>query len=836
MDAELLAAPLVASSAFTLGQTALDSQLTGATCILWRETERAISSCFPGLSLDELVVRRDAIWFGNRSIDGPLSLADYFRYGCAHFFNSCVGANPLFAHRQRHDRDLRREWRWAKFAIPSDLILAAIGRSTTPDEVISPVLRRLLEDSGFAETHLHLKAAIDFPMLWRSVQEEMAGTNFGEGSLIGPGADFDEGRSFASWLIRSSTVRVLLAEYLSNASFQTSGFASFLGRTYLPRFQESSGPIATSVLNVLIKEFGKGELLQPRGAFSLVRNVYRNVAQIASTSGSGDGVDPIGRWFRDGEHLSAEHAFLLAAFDYLLSPRGRGDHAFAKLFWQTQRVRVRFYRHIVQRPLTPGLQFFTRTYARLSVPRKALGTSAYVRSAIRMAGSGLRSLEVRVVPEDTVAANLKVLFDFHQACLTHAPEEAGVVYHFSRSRGDDAADGRPAAWGSCGYDNPRQNASGFRFSDYYLSRSKEAAALAEVIQMYPGSLERLRGIDLCTDELGVPLWVLKPLVEHVRNAARVSSSHASGARFPLHPLRTTVHAGEDYIHLLGGIRRVAEAVERLSLTDGDRIGHAIALGTSAVEWADRIPSVAMSCAERMFDLIWARGAFIVRGIAANLRLIEIEIERLSRYIFARRISLEEIQVFYDALHTTNALRSVGFPSGPKKASHTDPVQLLLRDWLTDPGVFHRSQSIECVSTTIEAKWIQKIQDDIRRDISAKGIVVEINPVSNLLIGNLGDLSEHPLWRLNKPGLSNNPDAIRVCIGSDDPITFASSLLEEYQLLADSIVESGLAAQDSDEWLGRARQAGMEARFTLKPSDRSLLGPISSAPRLLPLPL
>lgn len=43
------------------------------------------------------------------------------------------------------------------------------------------------------------------------------------------------------------------------------------------------------------------------------------------------------------------------------------------------------------------------------------------------------------------------------------------------------------------------------------------------------------------------------------------------------------HANEDYVHLLGGIRRVGEAVELLRLGEGSRIGHAVALGVDVEE-------------------------------------------------------------------------------------------------------------------------------------------------------------------------------------------------------------------------------------------------------------
>ena len=54
----------------------------------------------------------------------------------------------------------------------------------------------------------------------------------------------------------------------------------------------------------------------------------------------------------------------------------------------------------------------------------------------------------------------------------------------------------------------------------------------------------------------------------------------------------------------------------------------------------------------------------------------------------------------------------------------------------------------------------------------------------------------------------------VCIGSDDPLTFATTLPHEYQLLFDAIVRSDESHEVALNWLDEARKTGMRARFTL----------------------
>lgn len=108
-----------------------------------------------------------------------------------------------------------------------------------------------------------------------------------------------------------------------------------------------------------------------------------------------------------------------------------------------------------------------------------------------------------------------------------------------------------------------------------------------------------------------------------------------------------------------------------------------------------------------------------------------------------------------------------------------------------------------------------LQCGLRKKVCELGLVVEVNPTSNLLIGNLADLTHHPLWRLNPPTGQGDAPPVAICIGSDDPLTFATGLPEEYQLLHDSLTLSGLSYEQASQWLDRVRSVGLDTRFTLR---------------------
>jgi aminodeoxyfutalosine deaminase len=66
--------------------------------------------------------------------------------------------------------------------------------------------------------------------------------------------------------------------------------------------------------------------------------------------------------------------------------------------------------------------------------------------------------------------------------------------------------------------------------------------------------------------------------------------------------------------------------------------------------------------------------------------------------------------------------------------------------------------------------------EITAEIAARGIPLEVCPSSNVALGIVASLAEHPLPRLLEAG-------VRVSLGSDDPPLFGTTLVEEYRRCA-----------------------------------------------------
>lgn len=432
--------------------------------------------------------------------------------------------------------------------------------------------------------------------------------------------------------------------------------------------------------------------------------------------------------------------------------------------------------------------------------------------------------------------------------------EMGVIFHFVKDR-DTAKEwskGVPAAFWAKTYANPEKEGGADvargRYVSYYAKQCRKTLALAELIQAVPSCLWVIRGLDVATDELGVPTWVLAPHFRHLIDVSARVSIQEEG----LAPLKVTAHVGEDFRHLLEGMRRIYEQVHYILGGASGRLGHAIALGVDPQAWAESVGSVLMPAEERLWDLIWEwrlytkyriRPEFAATAPAGRVNILLNKVRELSEHIYGKdACQIEELAEAHHMLHrflvppfTQRPVVEGGFNSflhaaGSIKSSsdrgriHSPhKVGHILEKHLGDKGTFRRGQTLIDVPIRMdEVEALHAIQCALRRGIAKRGIVIEVNPSSNLLIGDLLDLRNHPILRLNPPVPEQGaPPAVAIALGSDDPLTFSTELLHEYTLLHQAASAAGYPEHIIHEWLESIRRTGMDARFTLgwQPSAR-----------------
>jgi len=933
--AETAAFPLASEAAFQFSPVALDPFIAHSvpssdrskpggtaeiTANLWRAAERALVTRSPSVSLDEVVAIRDRLWFRRGLVEQgqPVPLATYLRsIATNHLRARGAKAVPCLQLDSPSD-DLeadsvgkprsREAWRWLTFALPPDLLLAAAGKNLMPSEVetLSPQMDQTLRHYGYAESHLHLGAGLDFRLLWIATMCGIAEHSTTEGAFRSPGAELDEGRNFVHWLVRAAIARYVLASFLLRydpSSEKFKNFGNYLKFVLAELIAKRLGTFGAVILNRALGQFAAGRL--NRGAIALAEyQIFYARLSGASARAMPQGrsrwdpqspsnrrcqmdlayqADPLAKmWMVGNRHQpTAEMRFVAAGLNYLESTES-DDVEFSRLFWQVIRMRNLLYRHIVQRPMTPGLPWFVRTYSRISPARRPIKTALQVESAAISCGygRGLKALEVRASPSDNASEMLSFVHEadrhFRSLALPEScagTPEFGFVFHLARQRKGGSRQGLPNAFWSETHadptiwparDTPATNPTGYRYASFYQNARRDALAFGRMLLNFPMSLSLVRGIDLCTDELAIPTWVMVPLFRYLRDVSfRVSHWLDMHCGLEIPPLRTTVHAGEDFVHLLGGLRRIDESIRRLGLREGDRIGHGIALGIDVRQWTSSAGRIGVPREERLCDLVWEWICYARRQVPMEVgrrAFVEREIARLTRLIFGKSISPYQAEILLEMLYRENDLAAAGFPHGQStwatatkvmtasefvgdndhgaeeaQASKTPVVRLA--NYLRNPSVFRRGRTIEWVDPAKESAALESLQQYLRVEIGKRGLVVEVNPSSNLLIANLGDLSGHPLWRLDPPVGGDDTPPVSVCIGSDDPITFATNLRHEYMLIHDTLIMAGCSESEAAAWLDRTRETSLMMRFTIPRSPNTNVkkpcGPVDDSGIRLP---
>lgn len=112
----------------------------------------------------------------------------------------------------------------------------------------------------------------------------------------------------------------------------------------------------------------------------------------------------------------------------------------------------------------------------------------------------------------------------------------------------------------------------------------------------------LRGLDVAGDENDLKIEWFAPILRWLRSSFRSTLN-----REPVNTgFHFSIHAGEDYAHPASGMRHVDETVKFCEMREGDRLGHALALGIEPKQWVSRQGEMILPLDEHLDNLVWLR--------------------------------------------------------------------------------------------------------------------------------------------------------------------------------------------------------------------------------------
>lgn len=274
----------------------------------------------------------------------------------------------------------------------------------------------------------------------------------------------------------------------------------------------------------------------------------------------------------------------------------------------------------------------------------------------------------------------------------------------------------------------------------------------------------LVGIDAAASEFDAPPEVFAPAYRYLRE---------NGYK------HFTYHAGEDFFHVLSGLRAIYEAIIFLDLKRGDRIGHASATGISIDLWRENIgEKMLIRRGEYLDDLLFA---YHLIENSDNQRLInylpslELTINNISCDVYGGHIPLRLLIESWLYRYKNPEAEYNG--TSVKSGLDLPLKYFLLYHWKETRDKYDKIIEIETFGAFGRDELVE-LQLMLLEYMFHHEIVIETLPTSNVVIGVHRDYTTYHLynwleWR--KQGNFVPP----IVVGTDDAGIFATNIYNEY---------------------------------------------------------
>ena len=318
-------------------------------------------------------------------------------------------------------------------------------------------------------------------------------------------------------------------------------------------------------------------------------------------------------------------------------------------------------------------------------------------------------------------------------------------------------------------------------------------------------------IDLCKD----------PIERSIVKKTKIVGIDAAGAELSCRPEvfapsfryaqicgigNITYHAGEDFYDLVDGLRTIDEVMMFMNYQRGCRIGHALALGIDARSYYGRRHRNVIMPRQVMLDnLVWlfykARQINVVLSPATldfidntahNLFQTIGYVNSFDQFIYWQSMLLrgdDPAATFSEGVEVTPHERAARCKHPLCiEARRSEVAKLLCTQYDIDkrtkelgnqPSTFILPASI--------VDDISALQEGMMDDIERRGIYIECNPSSNLMIGPFEKYEELPIWRFHNVDRPQR-HCINISINTDDKGVFATSLYNELSIVSLSMIK------------------------------------------------
>jgi hypothetical protein len=374
----------------------------------------------------------------------------------------------------------------------------------------------------------------------------------------------------------------------------------------------------------------------------------------------------------------------------------------------------------------------------------------------------LKHLELRFAPKKTVPkmAKLykKIILDWRKGCKDkNVNYSISTVAHFIKQR-DKCSRYRVL---SCGYADLRKDIQ--KQADVLISMFESSKT--KYLKAKINYLNRFSGIDAAGNELYARPEVFAPVFDYLNVQFKERFSK---------DLNLTFHAGEDYVHLLSGIRYVWEAIHFLGMDEEKkwkqcRIGHATALGIQPKFWADKLDGV----------IVMAKGEWLDSMI-------------FSKNLIGTAYYDTKIKKTWEEVYDKEYIYLDAWTAYEKRRENPYDCENEIVKLYNSPLVVERYAEMEQIDITQEDVNIMlECQRELLKEMKNCSIAIESMITSNVRISYYEKYEEHHIYRWLFPEGEEIDIMPPIVLASDDPGLFNNNMRIEFSHLYEILKKKGI---------------------------------------------
>ena len=566
--------------------------------------------------------------------------------------------------------------------------------------------------------------------------------------------------------------------------------------------------------------------------------------------------------YPDNHILSGERKFLYEMFRKIEARNEEMSHHMYNLFYAYLLIKEKIRGEMIQTNEWVGFENFSiyqdrKDMIEMDPNLENMKARMAVTSSLQQ---NVEKLELRISPCSTAEENGRRIRNLDRAIDPERKilDKYYYVMHFIKKKDEYVPQDR--------YCDPRH-------MKLRQEIKKKAMALLKMREKYPMEAKRILGIDAASQEIGCRPEVFAQSFRTLH--ADTKYAYTANGYEKLPQLRVTYHVGEDFLDVTDGLRAIDEAIHFLNLDCGDRIGHGLALGINASDWYESKKwRISLPKQDYLDNIVWLYHAirrFHIDGMD-NLKVwLEKEFYRYFEEVYSRFISSEyikniqehvkmnanqgnlnfDIHAYYDAwklrgdapeLYRRGMYRNRAAYMAPFEVNAVNgrfPKEFDLRKKQAVSILYHfyhydadvRREGRKSVNKKVDLEYVKAVtavQKAMQYEIAQRGIGIETNPSSNVMIGTFERYDQHPITTFYNHGLTDNMEELNACpqiwvsINTDDQGVFNIKLENEYALMARTLEKkrdkNGKLLYKKSmiyDWLDKIRKMGLEQSFLQK---------------------